>query len=81
VVRELIVRATAIGMLDGRDPTESAIAGLIVAELGEPGPPPFTLPEPASPAAVEAAASSPAAPPKPSRPRPRPGRGHRHPDA
>jgi AraC-like DNA-binding protein len=51
---ELIVRATAIGMLDGRDPTESAIAGLIVAELGEPGPPPFRLPEPTSPTVVEA---------------------------
>jgi len=55
LLRELIVRATAIGMLDGRDPTESAIAGLIVAELGEPGPPPFRLPEPTSPATVEAA--------------------------
>lgn len=52
---ELIVRATAIGMLDSRDPTESAIADLIVAELGEPGPPPFRLPEPTSPASVEAA--------------------------
>ena len=55
LLRELIVRATAIGMLDGRDPTESAIAGLIVTELDEPGPPPFRLPEPTSPAAVEAA--------------------------
>lgn len=55
LLRELIVRATAIGMLDGRDPTESAIACLIVAELGEPGPPPFRLSEPTSPAAVEAA--------------------------
>jgi AraC-like DNA-binding protein len=55
LLRELIVRATAIGMLDGRDPTESAIAALIVAELGEPGPPPFRLPEPTSPATVEAA--------------------------
>lgn len=55
LLRELIMRATAIGMLDGRDPTESAIAGLIVDELGEPGPPPFRLPEPISPAAVEAA--------------------------
>jgi len=55
LLRELIVRATAIGMLDGRDPTEAAIAGLIVAELGEPGPPPFRLPEPTSPAIVAAA--------------------------
>jgi AraC-like DNA-binding protein len=55
LLRELIVRATAIGMLDGRDPTESAIASLIVAELGQPGPPPFRLPEPTSPVAVEAA--------------------------
>jgi len=55
LLRELIVRATTIGMLDGRDPTESAIAGLIVAEMGEPGPPPFRLPEPTSPATVEAA--------------------------
>jgi AraC-like DNA-binding protein len=55
LLRELIVRATAIGMLDSRDPIESAIAGLIVAELGEPGPPPFRLPEPTSPAAARAA--------------------------
>jgi AraC-like DNA-binding protein len=55
LLRELIVRATEIGMLDSRDPTEAAIAGLIVAELGEPGPPPFRLPEPTSPAAIEAA--------------------------
>jgi AraC-like DNA-binding protein len=55
LLRELIVRATAIGMLDGRDPTEAAIARLIVADLGEPGPPPFTLPEPTSPATVDAA--------------------------
>jgi AraC-like DNA-binding protein len=55
LLRELIVRATQIGMLDGRDPTESAIAGLIVTELDEPGPPPFRLPEPTSPATTEAA--------------------------
>jgi AraC-like DNA-binding protein len=55
LLRELIVRATAIGMLDGRDPTESAIAALMVAELGKPGPPPFRLPEPTSPATIEAA--------------------------
>jgi AraC-like DNA-binding protein len=55
LLRELIVRATAIGMLDSRDPIESAIAGLIVAELGEPGPPPFRLSGPTSPAAAQAA--------------------------
>lgn len=35
-------------MLDRRVPAEAAIAALIVEELGEPGPPPFTLPEPTS---------------------------------
>jgi AraC-like DNA-binding protein len=54
LLAELLVRATTIGMLDGRDPAEAAIATLIVAELGEPRRPPFALPEPTSPATVEA---------------------------
>lgn len=55
LLRELILRATTIGMLDSRTPTESAIATLIVSELGEPGPPPFALPEPVSPETRQAA--------------------------
>jgi AraC-like DNA-binding protein len=48
LLRELILRATAIGMLDRREPAEAALATLIVGELGEAGPPPFTLAEPAT---------------------------------
>jgi len=55
LLRELTTRATQLGMLDERDPVETAIARLIVAELGRPGPPPFALPEPASPATIHAA--------------------------
>jgi AraC-like DNA-binding protein len=55
LLAELLVRATTIGILDSRDPAEAAIATLIVAELGEPRRPPFALPEPTSPATVEAA--------------------------
>ena len=55
LLAELLVRATAIGMLDSRDPAEAAIATLIVAELGEPRRPPFALPEPTSPETIEAA--------------------------
>jgi AraC-like DNA-binding protein len=55
LLRELIARATTVGMLDRRVPAEAAIAALIVEELGEPGPPPFTLPEPTSPVTRHAA--------------------------
>jgi AraC-like DNA-binding protein len=58
LLRELIARASAAGMLDRRIPAESAAAELIVAELtaGEPGgPSSFTLPEPAGGATAEAA--------------------------
>jgi AraC-like DNA-binding protein len=55
LLAELLLRATVLGMLDGRDAAESAIATLIVAELGESRRPPFTLPEPASPATIQAA--------------------------
>jgi AraC-like DNA-binding protein len=48
LLRELIARATTVGMLDLRVPAEAALATLIVDELGAPGPPPFTLPEPSS---------------------------------
>jgi AraC-like DNA-binding protein len=54
LLRELIMRATAIGMLDQRVPTEAAVADLIVGELGDVGPAPFALPEPTSPAMIEA---------------------------
>src|SRR5262249_25348775 len=55
LLRELIARATAVGMLDRRVPEEAAIATLIVGELGGPGPPPFALPEPSSAVALRAA--------------------------
>ena len=55
LLRELILRTASVGMLDRRVPTEAAIAALIVGELGEAGPPPFVLPEPATAVAVHAA--------------------------
>lgn len=54
LLRELVVRATTVGMLDSRVPTEAAMARLIVDELGEAGPPPFVLPEPTSAATTRA---------------------------
>ena len=55
LLRELIERATEIGVLDRRDPIEAALAVLLVAELTEVGPPPLAVPEPASPSARRAA--------------------------
>ena len=46
LLRELIVRATEIGTLDGRDPTEQAMATLIVAELRASDVSSFALPQP-----------------------------------
>jgi AraC-like DNA-binding protein/quercetin dioxygenase-like cupin family protein len=48
LLRELVERATVIGMLDRRDPLEAALATLLVGELTDVGPPPLAVPEPAS---------------------------------
>ena len=55
LLRELVERATGVGVLDRRDPVEAALATLLVAELSDVGPPPLAVPEPASPAARRAA--------------------------
>ena len=55
LLRELVERATTIGVLDRRDPVEAALALLLVAELGDVGPPPLAVPEPTSPSARRAA--------------------------
>jgi AraC-like DNA-binding protein len=55
LLRELIARATELGMLDSRVPAEAAVAELIAGELGEVGPPPFSLPEPTSAVTIRAA--------------------------
>jgi len=46
LLRELILRTVAIGMLDERDATERAIATVTLAELRQADVPPFTLPQP-----------------------------------
>jgi len=48
LLRELVERATVIGMLDRRDPLEAALATVLVGELTDVGPPPLAVPEPAS---------------------------------
>jgi AraC-like DNA-binding protein len=48
LMRELVVRATQIGMLDERDAVEAALAQIIVAELHTSDTPPFTLQQPVS---------------------------------
>ena len=55
LLRELVERATVIGMLDRRDPLEAALATLLVAELTDVGPPPLAVPEPAGAPARRAA--------------------------
>jgi AraC-like DNA-binding protein len=59
LLRELVLRATALGLLDSRDPVEGSLARLIAHELGlafaSPSMPPFTLPEPTGPATSAAA--------------------------
>ena len=54
LLRELVMRATTLGMLDRREPTENAIAELIASEVRDGGPAPFVLPEPSSPATIAA---------------------------
>lgn len=51
----LIDRAIEIGMLDRRDPVESALATLVVAEFTRADVPPLTLPQPHSPPVRRAA--------------------------
>jgi AraC-like DNA-binding protein len=55
LLRELVERATRIGVLDRRDPVEAALALLLAAELGDVGPPPLAVPEPTNPSARRAA--------------------------
>ena len=55
LLRELVERATVVGVLDRRDPLEAALATLLVAELTEVGPPPLAVPEPAGAPARRAA--------------------------
>ena len=48
LLRELILRTVRIGMLDGRDPVEAALATLLVDEFRQSHVPPFELPQPRS---------------------------------
>jgi AraC-like DNA-binding protein len=56
LLRELVLRATAIGMLDSRDESQAAIARLILSELVRREVEPYQLLAPSSPAARRAAA-------------------------
>lgn len=56
LLRELILKAIRLAMLDTRDPAEAALALLIVDEFRQSGAPPFDLPEPATKATRRAAA-------------------------
>ena len=56
LLRELILRAVTIGMLDEREPVQEAMARVIVGELATVHRPPFDLPAPRSPATRQAAA-------------------------
>ena len=56
LLRELILRVVAIGMVDRRDTIESALAILLLDEMRRSPVPPFDLPEPQSDAARRAAA-------------------------
>ena len=55
LLRELVLRASATGMLDGRDEGENALAVLIASEIREGGTPAVALPEPTSAATIAAA--------------------------
>lgn len=55
LLRELVLRAVELGMLDGRDPVEAALALLIRDEFRRCGTPPYDLPQPATPAMRRAA--------------------------
>jgi AraC-like DNA-binding protein len=48
LLRQLVIKTGTIGMLDRRDPTELAMATLIVHEFKTAGMPPFSLPQPVS---------------------------------
>jgi len=48
LMRELILRVAALGMLDGRDPVEAAAAILLIDAIRSSPVPPFGLPEPAT---------------------------------
>ena len=56
LLRELVLRANEIGMLDRRNPIEAALATLIVDEFRGARAPPFDLPQPTSPKLRAAAA-------------------------
>jgi len=56
LLRELILRAVAIGMLDERDRVERALATLIADEFRQSRAPPFALPQPSSAAIRKAVA-------------------------
>jgi AraC-like DNA-binding protein len=55
LLRELVLRTISLGMLDGRNPTESALALLIGGELSGDDTSAFELPRPAAGAARRAA--------------------------
>ena len=56
LLRELILRAVAVGMLDEREPTQAAMARIIVSELAVVERPPLDLPAPKTQAVRLAAA-------------------------
>lgn len=56
LLRELILRVVAIGMVDRRDKIEAAIAILLLDEMRQSPVPPFNLPEPRSAATRQVAA-------------------------
>jgi len=56
LLRELILRVVAIGMVDRRDAIESALATVLLDEMRRSPAPPFDLPEPQSDATRRAAA-------------------------
>jgi len=56
LLRELILRVVAIGMVDRRDTIDSALAILLLDEMRKSPVPPFDLPEPQSDATRRAAA-------------------------
>ena len=55
LLRELILKAVRIGMLDARDSVEAALATLLVEEFRQSRAPPFELPQPRSEALRRAA--------------------------
>jgi len=55
LLRELILRAVELGMIDERNAIDAAVATLILSELCAAGPPLFILPQPTSSAIKEVA--------------------------